>query len=106
MLRGKPWNLLFFLLAILAVPKETAFGEGPTTLRGHSGWISSLAFAPNGKLLASSSADKTVKLWTIPGGKELASLRGHEDYVSSVAISPDGKTLATGSFDNSVKLWD
>src|SRR5207253_1269166 len=99
-------SFVFLLFAFLAVSEGMAVGESPPTLRGHTGWISSLAFTPDGKLLASASADKTVKLWAIPDGRELATLQGHEDYVSSVAMSPDGKVMATGSFDKSAKLWD
>src|SRR5438552_18919088 len=88
------------------VPPRGAKAQSPMTLRGHSGWISSLAYFPDGKRLASGSADKTVKIWTISTGEETATLRGHTEYVSSVAISPDGKLLATGSFDKTAKLWN
>src|SRR5438876_3907563 len=101
----KEFRTLAWVYVILAVPPCGVQGQSPLTLRGHSGWISSLAYSPDGKRLASGSADKTVKIWTIPSGEETATLRGHTDYVSSVAISPDGKLLATGSFDKTVKFW-
>ena len=69
-------------------------------------YVSSVAFAPDGKTLATGSWDRTVKLWDVTTGKELATLKGHTDAVSSVAFAPDGKTLATGSVDQTVKLWD
>jgi len=73
---------------------------------GHSSRITSVTFSPDGKLLASSSQDKTIKLWEMATGRELHMLSGHSSQVLSVAFSPNGKLLASGSGDNMVKLWD
>jgi WD40 repeat protein len=72
---------------------------------GHTSAISSVAFSPDRKTLASGSWDNTVKLWNVETGQQIKSLDDHADLVSSVAFSPDGKTLASGSWDNTVKLW-
>jgi WD40 repeat protein len=75
-------------------------------LGGHSRHILSLAFSPDGKLLATGHEDNTAQFWEIPSGNLKATLKGHVALVDGVAFSPDGKTLATGSFDRKVKLWN
>jgi WD40 repeat protein len=74
-------------------------------LEGHQNFVNSVSFSPDGKTLATGSADKTIKLWSVDTGKEIHTLQGHQSFVNSVSFSPDGKTLATGSADKTIKLW-
>ncbi|MCT7970983.1 protein kinase domain-containing protein [Laspinema olomoucense] len=69
-------------------------------------WVVSVAFSPDGKVLASVSVDETLRLWDIATGMELCQFCGHSDLVNSMAFSPDGKFLASGSKDETVRLWD
>ena len=67
----------------------------------------SVAFSPDGKLLASvAQSKKPIKLWNIENKQCIHTFDEHEDSVCSVAFSPDGKLLASGSWDRTIKLWD
>jgi len=73
---------------------------------GHTDWVESVAFSPDGKTLASGSDDETIKLWDVPTGTLLRSIE-HTSRVLLVAFSPDGKRLASiGGTERAIKLWD
>ncbi len=77
----------------------------PLTLKGHTGWVGGVAFSPDGKTIATASADHTVKFWDAATGKELATLAAHDDIVTAVVYSKDGTQFATASFDGTAKVW-
>ncbi len=70
----------------------------------HYGNVASIAVSPDGSILASGSADCTVKLWSLPEGTLSRKLTGHTKTVLSLAISPDGTKLASGGSD-AIKIW-
>ncbi|MEU6098725.1 AAA family ATPase [Streptomyces sp. NPDC047079] len=81
-----------------------------TPLLGHHGAVYLTSFSPDGKLLATASYDRTVRLWNVadrshpkPLGKPLT---GHTSWVSSAVFSPDGQTLASAGDDGTIRLWD
>lgn len=76
------------------------------TLLGHSDRIFSVVYSSDGQFLASSSADRTVKLWNPRTGKCLNTLLGHNSWVWAVAFHQDNKLLASASYDHTIKLWD
>ena len=75
-------------------------------LEGHTRWVTSVAFSPDGALLASASRDNTVRVWDAATGAAVKTLEGHTQEVMSVAFSPDGALLASASWDNTVRVWD
>ena len=75
-------------------------------LIGHSDWIRSLAFSPDGKTILSGSNDRTVRVWDIETGRLLHLLTGHRDRVKCVGISPDGQRMLSCSADGQVRVWD
>src|ERR1043166_183239 len=83
-----------------------AHAQTIATLKGHQHTITSLAYAPDGKTIASGSKDETVILWDVAQKKPRATLGGHKDMVITVRFAPDGKTLGSVSHDNRIFLWD
>jgi WD40 repeat protein len=70
------------------------------------GGVMSVAFSPDGKILAAGESNGEIHFWQVTNGKQFLILRGHTSWVVSLAFSPDGRTLASGSSDCMVKLWE
>ncbi|MEH1860309.1 MAG: serine/threonine-protein kinase [Nostoc sp.] len=76
-----------------------------STLSGHAWAVLTVAFSPNGKILATGSDDNTIKLWEVNTGQLICTFVGHSWSVVAVAFSADGETLLSASCDKTVKLW-
>ncbi|MEH0155451.1 caspase family protein [Limibacter armeniacum] len=96
---------------------DFAKGKQVATLKGHTNVVTSLAFSPDTKYLATASADQTINIWYLPVLQEgkfegdekpklVKTLKGHSAEVYSLAFSPNGKYLLSGGMDGSVKLWE
>ncbi len=69
--------------------------------------MNGVRFSPDGKLLASTSKDTTIRLWSVATGQMIGQpLTGHTRRVKSLAFSPDGRLLASGSDDRTIRLWN
>jgi len=84
----------------------SADGQGqPLVLTGHTGYVNSAKFSPDGKYIVSAADDQTARVWPADGQGQPLVLTGHTGTVNSAEYSPDGKFLVTGSFDQTVRVW-
>lgn len=98
----------FDLFDLATGRRTTALNERTTAYADvrHTDGINSVAFCPDGRILATASRDREIKLWDVATGKVVAVCRGHTDAVNSLAFGPDGRVLASGGDDRSIRLWD
>jgi len=90
--------------------RQSGCGGGQRSTDSHAagdqGIVTSIAWSPDGKTLASAGYDYTIRLWQPASGQPIRTLEGDHGIVTSVAWSPDGKTLASGSNDKTIRLWE
>ncbi|KAH3680903.1 hypothetical protein WICMUC_000046 [Wickerhamomyces mucosus] len=72
----------------------------------HSNHSSTVEISPDGRYIATSSSDKTIKLFKLSDGSFIRSLNGHSKGISSVSWSPDSRHIASASDDKTIKIWD
>jgi WD40 repeat protein/transcriptional regulator with XRE-family HTH domain len=82
-------------------------GQELLTMAGHTDWLAGLAFSPDGKRLASTSLDGTVRVWSLEPGREMVTvLSPSAGYGNRVVYSPDGEELATNGGDGTATIWN
>ncbi len=77
-----------------------------STLDSHSGFVYTVRFSPDGKILASGGADRKIRLWNTDTGKIIYTLDGHQDAVTAVQFMPNGKILISAGADRTIRFWD
>lgn len=75
-------------------------------LTGHTKNVFCVAYSPDGSILASASADNTIRLWNVETGKHIKTLTGHTAPIKNIKFSSDGHALASCSMDATILLWD
>src|SRR5262249_7606612 len=77
----------------------------PQPIKGHTNWVNAVAISPDGKLLATGSADKTIRLWEVASGQRKERIP-HVTGILCLAFAPDGKILVAGDNEGKVTFWD
>jgi WD40 repeat protein len=85
---------------------NVADGKTVRTLPGHASAVTGLAFHPSGTVLASSSKDRTIRLWNPANPQPLKVLEGHSAWVEGVTFIHQGTRLASVGADQTVRIWD
>ena len=86
---------------------DSATGRELYTLTGHTGWVMGLAYSPDGKSLASTSLDGTVKIWSLsPGNETVAVSVAGAVYGNRLAYNPNGEEFITSSGDGTTTVWN
>ena len=101
-----------FFATCFAGSRRPSYGTLRPTKRlksfsGHTDFVYSIAFSPDGKRLLSGSSDRTARLWDIESGKEVAQLKGHQGVVQQAVYCHDGSLIATASSrPDQVRIYD
>ena len=85
---------------------STAIHQRLITFTGLKDWVTDTSFSPDGRILAASDRNGTIRLWGASTGQHKQMFMGHANRATSVLFSPDGQMLAEGTRDGKIHLWD
>jgi WD40 repeat protein len=107
-LRTRAAKTVFICFCVMAITGLRSHAERAALVvqTGHANAINTIAFSPDGKVLATGSHDTTIKLWDVKTGIQFRTLRGHTQTVSSITFDQSGTKLFSGSLDGTIKMWD
>ena len=90
-------------IAHVAVGMHDNWPRNQHILQGHTDWVWSVAFSPDGRHIVSGSGDRTIRVWDAQTGDQVGNpLQGHTDQVQSISFSPDGRHIVSDSGDGTV----
>src|SRR5258706_314471 len=91
----------------IRVGRLSSWPAPPLEWTGHTGFIQSVCYSPDGTCVVSGSYDKKIRIWDAESGTVVGNpLKGHTAWVLSVAYSPDGRYIISGSDDSTIRIWD
>ena len=96
---------LFGLLMLTAIPPGLE-AQLLSMISGHDKTVTTVAYSPDGRWVASGSWDQSVRIWDAATFEPAAALAGHEGAITSIVYSPDGSRVFSGSRDHSIRVWD
>ena len=101
-------KIILILFVFLTVFSLNTFAQDfpYTSLEGHTSRVTKIVFSPDGAMLASTSEDRTIRLWDVATGTHRHTLTGHNSHINSIAFSPDGLALASGSQNGRIRFWN
>jgi WD40 repeat protein len=89
------------IVRVWDIPSRTV----ATTLVGHTGTVTAVAFMPHANAAVSGGADRTIRVWDLASGQEFAQLRGHAAQITHLAVAAGSADLVSGSEDGTVRVW-
>ena len=85
---------------------NTATGDCEAELKGHSKWVNSAVFSPDGRHIVSASDDHTARIWYTATGNCQAELKEHSRSCHSTVFSPNGRHIVSESYDHTARIWN